>query len=173
MTLNPSHCSFNASVIISIWGTTLWHAVNILDNNVEMPPLKTGILIHSDTAHAHTHSHHLCIVRVKAMTSNCRIASREISSHASHQHDVVWEKTDDGQSCPLRLLSTEKLSFTVRPPHTPLISPYPPLLLTPSFPQLISLLFVTERGFHFWECLLHSPEMAELKSLKYTETEVR
>lgn len=52
------------------------------------------------------------------------------------------------------------------PPLHPHLSPHPPLLLTPSFPRSISCLLVAERGFHFRECLLLWPEMAELKCLK-------
>lgn len=68
------------------------------------------------------------------------------SAHPQHRRGVIYSKTP-----PL-------------PTHPPSSFPQPPLRLIPSFSRLIPLLLVTEHGFHFGECLLLLPEMAELKA---------
>lgn len=68
-----------------------------------------------------------------------------------HTVDVIYSKTPPPHPT---------LPYSFPPPS----SVYHPILLSVS--QLISSLLGTERGFHFRECLLLCPEMAEPKSLK-------
>lgn len=71
------------------------------------------------------------------------------------------------QGCPVLLLDTEEVSFTVRGhPSSP--SPHPThLCVSPHLsPQLISSPLGAERGLHFRECLLLWSEMAEPRRQK-------